>query len=513
MDDRPIGVFDSGLGGLTTVRELCRLLPEEDIVYFGDTGRVPYGSRSRETIVKYARQDVAFLRTFDLKTIVIACGTVSTTALDVLAAENPIPVLGVVAPAARAAARATRSGSIGLIGTQASIRSGAYERLIRAENPAARVLAQPCPLFVPLVENGRFRPGDVVIETVAAEYLAPLKEAGVDTLVLGCTHYPLLEKVIGAYMGPEVRLINSGAEGARAAADCLRERDALAGPGRGSCRCLLGGIALDDRPIGVFDSGLGGLTTVRELCRLLPEEDIVYFGDTGRVPYGSRSRETIVKYARQDVAFLRTFDLKTIVIACGTVSTTALDVLAAENPIPVLGVVAPAARAAARATRSGSIGLIGTQASIRSGAYERLIRAENPAARVLAQPCPLFVPLVENGRFRPGDVVIETVAAEYLAPLKEAGVDTLVLGCTHYPLLEKVIGAYMGPEVRLINSGAEGARAAADCLRERDALAGPGRGSCRCFVSDRQEDFSRLASTFLGWDVAQAVEQVDISQY
>lgn len=165
MDDRPIGVFDSGLGGLTTVRELCRLLPEEDIVYFGDTGRVPYGSRSRETIVKYARQDVAFLRTFDLKTIVIACGTVSTTALDVLAAENPIPVLGVVAPAARAAARATRSGSIGLIGTQASIRSGAYERLIRAENPAARVLAQPCPLFVPLVENGRFRPGDVVIET------------------------------------------------------------------------------------------------------------------------------------------------------------------------------------------------------------------------------------------------------------------------------------------------------------------------------------------------------------
>lgn len=226
---------------------------------------------------------------------------------------------------------------------------------------------------------------------------------------------------------------------------------------------------MDDRPIGVFDSGLGGLTTVRELCRLLPEEDIVYFGDTGRVPYGSRSRETIVKYARQDVAFLRTFDLKTIVIACGTVSTTALDVLAAENPIPVLGVV--------------------------------------------AQPCPLFVPLVENGRFRPGDVVIETVAAEYLAPLKEAGVDTLVLGCTHYPLLEKVIGAYMGPEVRLINSGAEGARAAADCLRERDALAGPGRGSCRCFVSDRQEDFSRLASTFLGWDVAQAVEQVDISQY
>ena len=269
---------------------------------------------------------------------------------------------------------------------------------------------------------------------------------------------------------------------------------------------------MDNRPIGVFDSGLGGLTAVRELCRLLPGEDIVYFGDTGRVPYGSRSRETIVKYARQDVAFLRTFDLKAIVIACGTVSTTALDTLSEENPIPVLGVVAPAARAAARATRNGLIGLIGTQASIRSGAYERYIHAEHPAAQVLAQPCPLFVPLVENGRFRPGDIVIETVAAEYLQPLKKAGADTLVMGCTHYPLLEEIIAAYMGPEVTLVNAGAEGARAVADCLRERDALAGRTQGTCRCFVSDRQEDFARIASTFLGWDVTD-VGQIDISRY
>ena len=270
---------------------------------------------------------------------------------------------------------------------------------------------------------------------------------------------------------------------------------------------------MDPRPIGVFDSGLGGLTAVRELRRLLPGEEIVYFGDTGRVPYGSRSRETIIKYARQDVAFLRTFDLKAIVIACGTVSTTALEVLAGENPIPVLGVVAPAAQAAARATRSGTIGLIGTQASIRSGAYERFIAQANPSARVLAQPCPLFVPLVENGRFRPGDVVIETVAAEYLAPLKAAGVDTLVLGCTHYPLLEQVIARYMGPQVTLINAGAEGARAVAEMLRAGDALAPAGEGGCRCFVSDRQEDFSRIASTFLGWDVSDTVGQVDISQY
>ena len=271
---------------------------------------------------------------------------------------------------------------------------------------------------------------------------------------------------------------------------------------------------MDPRPIGVFDSGLGGLTAVRELCRLLPGEDVVYFGDTGRVPYGSRSRETIIKYARQDVAFLRTFDLKAILIACGTVSTTSLDVLSAENPIPILGVVEPAARAAARLTRSGRIGLIGTQTSVRSGAYERAIRAENPAARVFSQACPLFVPLVENGRFRPGDIVIETVAAEYLAPLRAAEVDTLVLGCTHYPLLEEVIAAQMGPAVRLINAGAEGARAAAARLAADDALSGRQEGgSCRYFVSDRQEDFSRLASIFLGWDVTGAVGQVDIGRY
>ena len=271
---------------------------------------------------------------------------------------------------------------------------------------------------------------------------------------------------------------------------------------------------MDRRPIGVFDSGLGGLTTVRELCRLLPGEDIVYFGDTGRVPYGSRSRETIIRYARQDVAFLRTFDLKLIVIACGTVSTTALDTLSRENSIPVLGVVDPAARAAARATRNGRIGLIGTQASIRSGAYEALIHDADPDARVTAQACPLFVPLVENGRFRRGDVVIETVAAEYLEPLKEAEVDTLVLGCTHYPLLQDVISHQMGEGVTLVNAGAEGARAAAARLTADDALSGRSQGgNCRYFVSDRQEDFSRLASIFLGWDVTGAVGQVDISRY
>lgn len=270
---------------------------------------------------------------------------------------------------------------------------------------------------------------------------------------------------------------------------------------------------MDRRPIGVFDSGLGGLTAVRELSRILPGEDIVYFGDTGRVPYGSRSRETIIKYARQDVAFLRTFDLKAIVIACGTVSTTALEVLRAENDLPILGVVDPAARAAARATRSGRIGLIGTQASIRTGAYERALAALRPGCAVTARACPLFVPLVENGRFRPGDAVAELVTAEYLSPLREAGVDALVLGCTHYPLLTGVIGAYMGPGVALINVGEACAGQVAGDLRAADALTDRAQGRRQYFVSDSVDDFARLASIFLGEDVEGHVEQVDITRY
>lgn len=271
---------------------------------------------------------------------------------------------------------------------------------------------------------------------------------------------------------------------------------------------------MDNRPVGVFDSGLGGLTSVRELMRRLPSEDVIYFGDTGRVPYGPRSRETILKYARQDIRFLRTFDLKAIVIACGTVSTTALDVVAAENELPIFGVVLPTAKRAAEATRNGKIGLIGTQATINSGVYERRIREYRPGTGVWGAPCPLFVPLVENGRFRPGDTVIETVTAEYLAPLKERGVDTLVLGCTHYPLLSAVIGNYMGPGVTLINSGAEAVRDLSRWLGERELLAEPGReGRYSYYVSDSVEGFSQLASVFLETDVVGSVSKIEIETY
>lgn len=271
---------------------------------------------------------------------------------------------------------------------------------------------------------------------------------------------------------------------------------------------------MDTRPIGVFDSGLGGLTAVRELARIMPEEDLIYFGDTGRVPYGSRSKDILVKYARQDVAFLRSFDPKAIVIACGTVSTTALETLQAENDIPVFGVVEPAVRAAAQLTKHGRVGLIGTNASIHSGAYERALDALRPGTAVTARACPLLVPLVENGRFQPGDVVAETVAAEYLAPVKAAGVDALILGCTHYPLMKAIIGAYMGPDVALVDVGEQCARWVKKQL-EWDGLRNerPGAGRHRYYVSDSTEDFSALASVFLGEDVAGEVEQIDISAY
>lgn len=273
---------------------------------------------------------------------------------------------------------------------------------------------------------------------------------------------------------------------------------------------------LDRRPIGVFDSGLGGLTAVRELARLMPEEDLVYFGDTGRVPYGGRSREILVKYARQDTAFLRSFNPKAIVIACGTVSTTAIKTLQKENDIPIFGVVVPAAYAAARLTKNGRVGLIGTKASIRSGAYERVLTSPDfrPDAQVVAQACPLFVPLVENGRFQPGDIVAETIVSEYLAPIKAAGVDTLILGCTHYPLLKAVIGQYMGEDVTLIDVGAQCARWTAVQLDRAglrtDAVEA---GKHRFFVSDSTEDFAALASVFLKEDVGDEVEQIDITAY
>ena len=265
---------------------------------------------------------------------------------------------------------------------------------------------------------------------------------------------------------------------------------------------------MDKRAIGVFDSGLGGLTAVRRLHALMPQENIIYFGDTGRVPYGTRGRDIITKYARQDVAFLRQFDLKSIIIACNTVSAIALDLLSEENDIPIIGTVEPACRRAMTMTQNGRVGVIGTAATMRSGAYEKYLHKKDGTLDLFTQACPLFVPLVENGRVHRGDVVIETVVKEYLTPLKDAGVDTLILGCTHYPLLEEVIGDFMGPDVTLIDSGAEAANLASTQFDPNE-----GTGTTQYFVSDDPQGFDQLAELFLQEKVDVGAELVDISRY
>ena len=274
-------------------------------------------------------------------------------------------------------------------------------------------------------------------------------------------------------------------------------------------------MSMDARPIGIFDSGLGGLTALRELGRLLPNEKMIYFGDTGRVPYGSKGRDTIIKYAQQVLRFLHGFDVKAVVIACGTVSSVAFDEVAALSQVPVVGVVKPAAAAAAAATKSGRIGVLGTQATIRSGAYEKELRALLPGAQVRSAACPLFVPLVENGHFDRDDQMARLAAHEYLdGDFAGFGADTVILGCTHYPILSGVIGDTLGPAVTLIDAGAETARAAVHMLTERDLLADPSQdGKCSFYVSDYSEDFTRLAGVLLEHSLTGYVEKTDIEKY
>ncbi len=271
---------------------------------------------------------------------------------------------------------------------------------------------------------------------------------------------------------------------------------------------------MDNRPIGVFDSGLGGLTAVRQLMKQLPGEDIIYFGDTGRVPYGGRSPETVLKYTRQDINFLLQFDIKAIVIACNTADTVAGSQMQREYDLPICGAVRPTAARAAACTKNGRIGVIGTSTTIGAKAYDGIIREKNPGAQIRSVACPLLVPLVENYRTKPGDPVTELVVTEYLKPLKAWGCDTLVLGCTHYPLLWDIISAYMGPEVTLVNSGKEAARQLSETLRRADMLSEDGKsGGCKYYVSDTVNGFSEMASAFLEKPVESLVGKIDIERY
>lgn len=264
---------------------------------------------------------------------------------------------------------------------------------------------------------------------------------------------------------------------------------------------------MDNRPIGVFDSGLGGLTAVRHLQNILPNENIVYFGDTGRVPYGTRSRDTIRRYASEDCQFLLSHDVKYIIAACGTVSSVAPDLLTGL-PVPAIGVVSPTAEAAVKATRNGKIGILGTAATIRSASFEKAILSIDPTIQVTATPCPMFVPLVESGWVQADDPVAIPMVHRYLSAVKSAGVDTLILGCTHFPLLANIIQNELGDNVVLIDSGRETATLCAEQLKNSNALADHQTGSTQFFVSDQPEGFSQVAEIFLGRSVEQKVEKI-----
>ncbi|MDD4698755.1 MAG: glutamate racemase [Oscillospiraceae bacterium] len=268
----------------------------------------------------------------------------------------------------------------------------------------------------------------------------------------------------------------------------------------------------DCRSIGVFDSGLGGLSVVKELICALPGEDIIYFGDTGRVPYGTRSFETIEKYARQDEAFLLSQNVKLIIAACGTVSAVAPHT-GRELPVPFIEVVNPAAAAAVKATKSGRIGVIGTTATIKSGSYTKCMKSLNSQIEVIANDCPIFVPLVEAGWIERDNCVTIETAKRYLKPMIDGNVDTLILGCTHYPVLKDIIADIMGDNVVLINTGEQAAITAAQYLFDHDMLGNKSDvGQKHFFVSDRTDSFSHTASILLGSDITGSVERVDIDR-
>lgn len=261
-----------------------------------------------------------------------------------------------------------------------------------------------------------------------------------------------------------------------------------------------------DAPIGVFDSGVGGLTVFREIMRQMPNEKIVYFGDTARVPYGSKSRETVTRFSEQIVRFLQTFQVKTIVVACNTASAYALDTLEKKLDIPIIGVVKPGAKVAAETTKNGRIGVIATEATIGSGIYSQYIRQLNRNVTIYGKACPLFVPLVEEGLLQ--DPVTEEIARRYLAELIDTDIDTLILGCTHYPLIRSTLAGVVGDKVTLVNPAYETAVELKDMLKKLELLneVTPGLGSDRYqfYVSDKADKFVRFANSIIKYGILSA---------
>ena len=271
---------------------------------------------------------------------------------------------------------------------------------------------------------------------------------------------------------------------------------------------------LHNAPIGVFDSGVGGLTVAREIMRQLPNERIVYFGDTARVPYGSKSPETLTRYSRQIVRFLQTQQVKAIVIACNSASACALEVLEEETALPIIDVVRPGAKTALETTRNGKIGVIATEATINSGIYKRYIEESDRSVSVISKACPLFVPLVEEGLWE--DPVTDEIARRYLSELIDSGIDTLILGCTHYPLIRSTVGRIMGEKVCLVNPAYETARALKRLLEEKglenEKRPELGTELYRFFVSDAAEKFQRFANSILSYGILSA-KVINIEDY
>ena len=266
-------------------------------------------------------------------------------------------------------------------------------------------------------------------------------------------------------------------------------------------------------PVGVFDSGVGGLTVAREIMRQLPNENLVYFGDTARVPYGSKSRDNIIRYSRQIIHFLKTKGVKAIVIACNTASALALDVVREESDIPIIGVVEPGARAALQITQTKKIGVIGTEETVQSAMYGKIIKGLDPTVSVIGKACPLFVPLVEEGFAK--HKVTEEIIDYYLASMKESDIDSLILGCTHYPLLRSRIRAYLGDKIQLVNPAYETAMDLKYILKE-SGMENAGKegehATYSFYVSDAADKFKQFANSILPYDI-ETTQQINIEEY
>lgn len=256
---------------------------------------------------------------------------------------------------------------------------------------------------------------------------------------------------------------------------------------------------MKNKPVGIFDSGVGGLTVLKEIAKLLPNEDLIYLGDTARVPYGIRSAETVIKYSIECANFLFKKGIKMLVVACNTSSSVSLEILKEKLPIPVIGVIEPGVRAALRSSKNGKIGIIGTEATVQSEAYPKKIKSINPEIEVISKACPLFVPLVEEGILEGS--IAEQVVERYLKELKTSGIDTLILGCTHYPLLKKTIQKYM-EGIKLVDSAEETAKQVREILSHQGLINENSHSGTRTFyVTDSPERFKKIGEIFLNCEI------------